>query len=372
LRLQTTEQAQHIAAGTRPRTPEDNLHAMVGEINAQKLHMQYVQAQLALAKDPLNPAKHEAVTQIVKTMDARAVELYQQQTALNVRQDALRQKAQQDELNRARTASIDLAQNEFAQLPTAAQTTQSAGKIGAKYGIGSQEVMKGIHDLNKPSTVISMTQEKKESQVVGEGLGKQYIETQDAGRAAMKKLNKLDRMDSLLAGVTTGKLTPAMTDIAAIGESFGISIDKTLPAKQAMQALSREMALELRNPAGGAGMPGAMSDQDREFLQSMTPSLSQTNEGNRLIIDTARKVAKRDQEIAKLARTYRQQHEHLDEGFYDQVQAYGDAHPLFTGQNVPQGTAESMTPNVTSEADYNKLPSGATYTAPDGSIRRKK
>jgi hypothetical protein len=190
---------------------------------------------------------------------------------------------------------------------------------------------------------------------------------------SQSKLARLDRMEQLLQGVQTGKLTPTMTQIAAVADSLGVSIDKTLPAKQAMEALSNEVALTLRNPSGGAGMPGALSDKDREFLVSMTPGLAKTPEGNQLIIDTARKLAKRSQDVAKMARAYRKQHGHFDEGFLDELQDFADKNPLFG--NTPRasggGAASSGLANVQNEADYNALPSGSLYMAPDGKTRRK-
>jgi len=95
------------------------------------------------------------------------------------------------------------------------------------------------------------------------------------------------------------------------------------------------MALELRNPSGGAGMPGALSDKDREFLVSMTPGIAKTPGGNKLIIDTARKLAKRDQDVARLAREYRQRNGSMNEGFYAELQKYSDANPIFAAPTAP-------------------------------------
>jgi hypothetical protein len=195
---------------------------------------------------------------------------------------------------------------------------------------GRTRVLPGVSPRpQKPLVDIKLGQERKEAQTVGEGFGKMYVELQQAGSAASTTLSKLDRMEQLMQGVQTGKLTPAMTQVAAIAQSFGITIDSNLGAKQGLEALSNEIALSLRNPAGGAGMPGALSDKDREFLVSMTPGLAKTPTGNQLIIDTARKLAKRDQEVAKLARSYRKKNGSLDEGFYDELADYSAAHPLF-------------------------------------------
>jgi hypothetical protein len=161
---------------------------------------------------------------------------------------------------------------------------------------------------------------------------------------AASKISRLDRLDQLLEGVTTGKLTPAMTQVSALADSLGIKLDPKLGAKQAVQALSNEVALQLRNPSGGAGMPGALSDKDREFLVSMTPGLANTAEGNKLIIESARKLAKRELDVARLARDYRQRKGQMDEGFYQELAQFSAANPLFGGDAIPGGQERRASP----------------------------
>lgn len=174
-----------------------------------------------------------------------------------------------------------------------------------------------------------MKQESAESQAVGKAYGDQFNELQKAGVAANSKINKLDRLNQLLEGVNTGKLTPAGVELASMAKSLGFKVDPNLGNLQAAQALSNEMALELRNPSGGAGMPGAMSDKDREFLVTMVPGIEKTPEGRKLISESYKKMAQRDIDVARMARDYRQKHGHLDEGFYNELQQYADNHPLF-------------------------------------------
>ena len=221
---------------------------------------------------------------------------------------------------------VGIAQARFSQ---GKLTPEAAGKIAGELGVKTSDVLKGGENPNKPLVSIEQKQETAESAKVGEGFGEQYVTLQKSAISANNKINKLNRMEQLMTGVETGKLTPMITEIQALGKSLGIEVDASLGPKQALEALSNEVALELRNPSGGAGMPGALSDKDREFLVSMTPGLSKTPEGNKLIIETGRKIAKRDQDVARMARDYRKKKGHLDEGFYDVLQNYADAHPLF-------------------------------------------
>lgn len=184
---------------------------------------------------------------------------------------------------------------------------------------------------------VNLLQEREESKTVGKYFGEQFADIQKAGMDAYGKVNRLNRLESLLQGVSTGKLTPAATEVKAALSSLGIDIDPNLGAAQAAQAITNELALQMRNPSGGAGMPGAMSDKDREFLQATVPGLAKTPQGNKLLIESYRRLAQRDQQVAKAAREYRKQHGSLDEGFYEQLQAFSEANPLFA--DMPQSAA---------------------------------
>lgn len=221
-------------------------------------------------------------------------------------------------------------------------TNPEAGEVGGEErfvqfdkATGRPRVVQGVNPRPQRALVdINTGEERQEAKVVGESFGKMYADLQSAGLSAPSRLAKLDRMESLMQGIDTGRLAPAMTQVASVAESLGIKVDPKLGAKQALQALSNEIALSLRNPSGGAGMPGALSDKDREFLASMTPGLSQTPEGNKFIIQTARKLAQREQEVAKLARDYRKKNGSLDEGFYDELADFSAGRSLF-GKEAP-------------------------------------
>lgn len=166
------------------------------------------------------------------------------------------------------------------------------------------------------------------------GVGKfhadNYTSIQKAGMEASSVISRLDRLNELLQGVDTGKLTPAGTEVAAFAESLGLKIDPKLGNKQAADALIKEMTLQMRNPSGGAGMPGAMSDADRQFLSKMTPSLATSPEGRALMIETSRKMAQRDQQVADLALDYRMRTGRMDDGFFKELRQWSAKNPLFT------------------------------------------
>lgn len=175
----------------------------------------------------------------------------------------------------------------------------------------------------------TFVQEKEEDKAVGKAFGEQYVKIQNAGLNSQSRIAKIDRMEQLLNGLETGKFTPMMTEVKAALESAGIKVDNKLGNAQAVEALSNELALQARNTSDGAGMPGAMSDADRVFLTKTVPGLAKTPAGNRLLIETHKRLAKRDAEVAKIARDYRKKNGKLDEGFYDELHKLSESNPLF-------------------------------------------
>jgi hypothetical protein len=153
----------------------------------------------------------------------------------------------------------------------------------------------------------------------------------NAGMTAPTTIAKYQQLGKLLADVDGGALTATGTNIASAANSLGLKIDKNLPNKEAAAALGNEMALQLRSPAGGAGMPGAMSDKDREFLVGMIPNASQTAQGRKQLIDAQVAIEKRKQQVSTFMRNYEKKYGKLDNGFFEQMQAWSNANPLFGG-----------------------------------------
>jgi hypothetical protein len=180
-------------------------------------------------------------------------------------------------------------------------------------------------------------QQTAEQGEVGKFYGETYTNLQKAAMDAPSKIGKLDQIESLLTKAYTGAGAETVLDVKKAAQGMGINLDlpANVGAAEAAKALSNEMALQLRNPAGGAGMPGALSDPDRQFLVSMTPGLAQTPEGRKQLIDAHRKVAQRDQEVAKMAREYRKKNGQIDEGFFDVLSEYAEKHPLFKATAAP-------------------------------------
>lgn len=235
-------------------------------------------------------------------------------------------------------------------------------------------------NVNLPS------QEKEYDKTVGKQFAETFGELQAGAREASSRNAQLDELDRLLSQAETGTLTPALTKVKALGKSLGMDLEALgitddVGPLQAAQALSGQLALQLRNPEGGAGMPGAMSDKDREFLQAMVPGLGQTPEGRKMLIAAQKKVNQRSIQVAKLARDYANKNGRLDTGFYDELAAFSEQNQLFEGEAPPAvptlppmaGGPAGGPPRLgpSDKAAYDALPSGAQYIGPDGRVRAK-
>jgi len=197
------------------------------------------------------------------------------------------------------------------------------------------EQFKKLTAPSQPLVTVDNRQENEFNKKVGSELGEQYSGLLKADMNAPSTIAKYQRLGSLLGGIQTGKFKGATTDIKAAAKGLGIDLgalgvtDDVAPA-QAARALSNQVALELRNPAGGAGMPGAMSDKDREFLLQSVPNLENDPNAIGKMIEYRVKLAQREQEVAKKARAYRKAHNGVfDEGFFDELKDWSEKNPLF-------------------------------------------
>jgi hypothetical protein len=187
---------------------------------------------------------------------------------------------------------------------------------------------------------------------MAEGYAKQYQEIAKADFNAPAKIQQYQRLGSLLGQVKTGKFTATTSQLKAAAKSAGIDLGALgvaddVPQAQAAQALSSQLALELRNPAGGASMPGAMSDKDREFLTAMVPSLENDPGAIGLMIEYRTKLAQRDRDVAKLAREYRKRNGgKFDDGFYDELAKWSDKNPLFNDNDKDKAKAPGKPANA--------------------------
>lgn len=115
-------------------------------------------------------------------------------------------------------------------------------------------------------------------------------------------------------------------------EAIGIKTEG-LPPTQVMEAISNEMTLQMRGTAGG--MPGAMSDKDREFLYAMTANTSNSPEANLFLVQMRKRMMQREADIAKMALRYAQNNGgRLDHRFDIAMQDWAEKNPLWSDKEM--------------------------------------
>lgn len=193
---------------------------------------------------------------------------------------------------------------------------------------------------------------KQQAEKQGTFFGDTYADLQKKGMASNDSISKYQRLSGLLEGIDTGKFTGTTLEIKKAAKAAGIDLgvaDNAGPL-EAARALTSEMALMVRNPDSGMGMPGAMSDADRNFIVNMQPGIETTPEGRKLLIETAVKMERRKQEIARLAREYK--NGQLDNGFFQVVQDYANANPLFQGADASKPQPSTPSNPAGGKVDY--------------------
>jgi hypothetical protein len=230
----------------------------------------------------------------------------------------------------------------FKPEPTPREVPHSdVGKLNADLRVGlitQEDYADRVKKLNAPPQPLVTVDNKQPTEfgkAVGREMGEQYAGLLKADMNAPATIGKYNRLGSLLSSVNSGKFKGTTTDLKAAAKGLGVDLtalgiaDDVAPA-QAARALSNQLALELRNPAGGAGMPGALSDKDREFLIQSLPTLENDPGAVGKMIEYRVELAKREQQVAKMARAYRKKNNGtFNEGFYDELAAWSEKNPLF-------------------------------------------
>ncbi len=183
-----------------------------------------------------------------------------------------------------------------------------------------------------PSTTISMPPQQtafdKES-------GKLYAKQADE---IWKGVGKADQSDAALRTLETALASPGvyqgaggdlMLQLKRGGMALGLNVEG-VPDSELAGSIGKQLALQMRSPAGGAGMPGALSDADRQFLVASVPGLERTPEGNLKLIKYQMALNQRARDVARITDEYISKNGRLDSGFYRSLAEWSEKNPLFS------------------------------------------
>ena len=280
--------------------------------------------------------------------------------------------------NFLRQNGIDPAQYPFEQFPAIANTLMPVADIlKAPEPLSAQGkfefdknaglVPPGAEFKGGGTNVSIGKQETEYDKVVGKSLGEMDNGIRDAGMAAPAKISQYQQLGAALANTYTGAGADAALTARRLATAIGLDVGDVGDAELA-KAIANRIALELRSPAGGAGMPGSMSDADREFLVASVPGLLKTPQGNAKLIEMMIKAEQRKMEVANLAQDYKDKNGgRLDYRFNRELTAWLNENPLFTGdappapppppdQGQPAAPQGNLSPDISGLLDYYSQP----------------
>ena len=228
--------------------------------------------------------------------------------------------------------------------------TQKPTKIDQPGSVQEYEYAKGqgykgtfqdfeIEKKRAGATNVSVdTGDKESDKQMAKHFADNYQTIYKGGIAARDTLGNLDLAQSALeSGVRTGFGAETEQGLRRLGASLGIGDVDKVASGELLSAVQNRMALQMRNPDSGMGMPGAMSDADREFLKASQLGLDKTPGGNKAMLTAARVLENRKLEVARMADDYVEKNGRLDPGFNKLVRDYAEKNPLFAVQ-TPQPT----------------------------------
>lgn len=160
---------------------------------------------------------------------------------------------------------------------------------------------------------------------------KRYDDITAGAMNAQQMLGMYDLAEQALAsGVRTGVGAEAELSLRQLGAAMGMDTSpEKLAGGELIRAVQNRMALTMRSPDGGMGMPGALSDRDIKFLKDSQIGIDRSPEGNRKMLQAFRAMENRKVQIAQLADDYIAQNGRLDAGFNRAVREFSTANPLF-------------------------------------------
>lgn len=186
-------------------------------------------------------------------------------------------------------------------------------------------------------------QQSKYDQVNDEGLAKLNEEIYKNASGALADQNTLTVLSKAVDDPTAAQGTFAGTQLMLRKalNAFGVDAGDTSPMEM-INALGNQLALRLRDPSNGAGMPGSLSDSDRQFLLSMSVSLGNSPEANRKLTAFYLRTQEKNIALEQARQQYIAQHGRLDENFRAQAAQLQQRFYAAAQQEAGSGVAPPM------------------------------
>lgn len=221
-----------------------------------------------------------------------------------------------------KAAELTQDQKEYAQYEAQERAAGREPKTLQQYIIENKQA-------GRPVTNIDLGQ-KKGSEEMAKRYSERYFKLQDNATTAQGNLDMANEFERAAEGLNQGALGQTEQSLRRWGAALGIGDAGKAAKGDLANAISNKLALQLRAPGGeSGGMPGAMSDADREFLSKSVPGLLLGADANRAMVATSRAIANRQIALAQLATDYAAEHDNqLDVGFDKVAREYVQKNPI--------------------------------------------
>jgi hypothetical protein len=134
----------------------------------------------------------------------------------------------------------------------------------------------------------------------GKAVGEGAVERNQQAAATITEDQDLSRMElAIKRGAQTGRGEQTILELKNLGNTlFGLELAEADTEAEVVRAISNRLALQLRNPDSGLGLPGSTSNKDLDFLKAAVTGLQQSEEGNLLMIKYRRRQNQMKRDIA--------------------------------------------------------------------------
>jgi hypothetical protein len=228
-------------------------------------------------------------------------------------------------------------------LPPGSYQQGGDGKISQIGGGGVNTTVQNILPGGEQGGA-STTQFQKD---LGGIMAKDYESIRNDAKAARTGLATLSIMEDSLNDPSfySGFGSEQLLAVKRLGAALGID-PEGVSSMETFNALNKQAALASMGGSLGTGF----SNADRDFVTGQVPTLENTPEGNRKLIEIQKKIAERKIDVSKLATAYVKKHGVLDAGFEEELQQFAEANPLFDEESgseaAPAGDNEPAPPAI--------------------------
>jgi hypothetical protein len=211
---------------------------------------------------------------------------------------------------------------------------QGNGYKGSLLDFMKEKAAAGATRVNNNTSI--NTGDKAYDTAINKDLAETHINALKAGTNAQGTLNTIGVMEKAASDPNfySGTAAPLVTMYKKGAASLGIEgADSAAPNE-----LFGKMANKLVMDSTGGSLGAGISNADRSFIEGTVPNLTNTPSGNKAIFDVMKKIAQRQQQVAKFTNDYAAKHGgRIDYNYGEALQRWANDNPLFPGGASPAG-----------------------------------